>query len=262
MIQLILVIKMNTEPYSSIIMPLKYCGTDSIIPTSCGKQVCEPGYSYDEIRDYYLIHYVEDGSGVFTKGDRDYPVSKGQCFVILPFERHSYRADNNTPWTYFWIGFKGSIGKKLESLSNPVFCTDGEIFREMLDAGDYGDMSEEYLCGKIIEFMCNEFSQKKKGDYPHIAKNMIDTHYNTGLTIRQIADSIGIDKRYLSRIFKTKFNITMKSYIIKRRMKEARKFLKDGYSVNEVSRLVGYDDVSTFSRAFKNECGYPANSIK
>lgn len=253
---------MNKEPYNTTIIPLNDCGTESIIPTSCGREVCKPGHSYDEIRSYYLLHYVESGCGVLTKGNRDYPVSKGQCFVILPHEHHRYCADLVTPWTYIWIGFKGSIGKKLDDLPCPVFNVDGGIFREILDAGDYGDMSEEYLCGKIIEFMCNEFSKKQKGDYPHLAKNMIDTHYNTGISIQQIADSIGIDKRYLSRIFKTEFGITMQSYTIKRRMKEARKFLKDGYSVNEVSRLVGYDDVSAFSRAFKKECGYPASSIK
>jgi len=253
---------MDKEAYSTTIVPLKYCGTDSIIPTSCGMEICRPGHTFDEIRDYYLIHYVESGKGIFSKGGEDFAVSKGQCFVILPFEHHSYRADFDEPWTYIWIGFKGQIGRKLESLQSPVFSTDGGVFREMLDAGLYGDMSEEYLCGKIIEFMCSEFSQTQKGFYPDIAKNMIDTHYNSRISIQQISDSIGIDKRYLARIFKAKFGITMQNYLIKKRMKEARKFLKHGYSVNEVSRLVGYDDVSTFSRAFKKECGYPASKIK
>ena len=253
---------MNTKTYPCTIIPLKLCGVESIIPTSCGREVCHPRHSFDEIRDYYLLHFVESGKGVLRKNGTDYPVSKGQCFVILPSEHHSYQADEHDPWTYIWIGFKGSIGKKLESLSYPVFNASGEIFREMLDAGRYGDMSEEYLCGKIIEFMCSEFSSKQKGFYPDIAKNMIDTHYNARLSIQQIADNIGIDKRYLARIFKSEFGITMQSYIIKKRMKEARRFLRDGYSVNEVSRLVGYDDVFTFSRAFKKECGYPASKIK
>ena len=253
---------MSNDTNSLLIIPVQNKECEKITTCSCGRQVCNPGHRYDEIREYYLIHYVESGEGIFVRGDEVYHVKKGQCFLILPYEHHYYQADNENPWTYMWIGFKGKIGERLEKLSSPVFNADGRIFREMMKANEYGDMFEDYLCGKIMEFMCNEFSSKPKLFYPDMAKNIIDVKYNAHLTIEQIALNIGVNKRYLSRIFKNEFGITMQQYIIKKRMSEATGFLKQGYSVSEVSRLVGYDDVFCFSRAFKKECGYAPSDVR
>ena len=99
-------------------------------------------------------------------------------------------------------------------------------------------------------------SAKSKGAIIRILqKNMIDTHYNTGISIRQIADSIGIDKRYLSRIFKQEKNISIQDYILKYKIKKAQSLLLNGFNVNEAAKSVGYDDAFTFSKIFKKHTG-------
>jgi len=234
-----------------------------VSPAFCGREVCNPGHANEQFLDVYLIHYVESGKGKYFVNNTEYDISGGQCFIIRPYEHHHYIADSEDPWTYTWVAFRGELGEKIDNCGKYVINSDGKYFAEMLRCIEYGDMQEEYLAGKIIEFMCNEFNNLHEAvSYPDMAKNLIDSNYSSHLSVERIADNIGIDRRYLCKLFKKKYNITLKKYIIKKRMTEASLLLKDGFSVNEVSQLVGYDDAFSFSRAFKKEHGYPPCTIK
>lgn len=253
---------MKLDFMPNIFLPVERKDFSIVQPVVCGREVCKPGHSCNRPISNYLIHYVESGRGILKKGGKTYHINKGQCFVIFPDENYLYKADMENPWTYMWVGFKGEIGKRLEGLESPIFNSSAKYFIEMLNCVNFNDMSEEYLAAKIIEFMCHEFSQKRKGNYADIAKNIVDLNHDANLTVKTIAENIGIDKKYLSRIFKNKYNITLKNYIIQKKMSDAQFFLKSGYSVGEVSKMIGYSDEFVFSRAFKNEFGYPPKELK
>lgn len=54
-----------------------------------GHQQCSGGYHRGlEVRDFYLIHFVMEGGGVYTLNGRKHPVRKGQAFLIYPSHAH------------------------------------------------------------------------------------------------------------------------------------------------------------------------------
>ena len=93
----------------------------------CGSEMCSPGHFFGPaVRDYYLIHYIKSGCGVFQVHDKTYNLSKGQGFLIKPGILSYYRACVNDPWYYSWIGFNGLRAEEYLLRSgftktNPVF---------------------------------------------------------------------------------------------------------------------------------------------
>ncbi len=253
---------MKLEFRPNVLLPIDKKIASVVQPVVCGREVCKPGHHYSRPLDYHLIHYIENGKGILIKNGKTYHLNKGQCFIICPRETYMYQADTENPWTYMWIGFTGDITQKLDQLESPVFNSSPKYFIEMLNCVNFNDMSVEYLTAKVLEFMCHEFCQRKNGNYADIAKNLVDISDGNQLSVMEIAKYIGIDKRYLSRIFKLKYSITLKDYIIQKKMSDAQFYLKSGYSVSEVSKLVGYSDEFAFSRAFKKEFNYPPSKIK
>jgi two-component system response regulator YesN len=75
------------------------------------------------------------------------------------------------------------------------------------------------------------------------------------LKVDEIAKIFGFERSYLFRIFKAKYGIGLKEYIVKVRTDWAKKFLADGYSVVDTSFMVGYRDEFNFSRGFKKFVG-------
>ena len=75
------------------------------------------------------------------------------------------------------------------------------------------------------------------------------------ICIEDLANSIGLDRRYLSRVFKQKTGITMQQYLIKTRMEHAAALLNSDFSVAQTAAMCGYEDPFLFSRMFKKYFG-------
>ena len=75
------------------------------------------------------------------------------------------------------------------------------------------------------------------------------------MQVEQIAESLSLDRRYLSRLFKSKTGKTIQEYLIGVRMEEAKKLLGDGHGVAETANLCGYSDYCNFSKMFKQIYG-------
>lgn len=226
-----------------------------INPHVCGRQSCAPGHSSKGIRRFWLIHYIVSGKGVFQTGGETYEVNENEIFIVRPDEMYEYAADSKDPWQYKWVGFSGEYAEKLYQLKERVLRIPGYLFDDMQRAEDYGDMCEEYIALKVMELLCELLGTEHQKSYAETAKNIVDSDYMNKLSVASVAQQIGIDKNYLTKLFKQKYNMPLQKYIIEKRMREARHFLRIGYTVGEVSQLVGYDDSFSFSRAFKNVYG-------
>ena len=72
-----------------------------INPRICGVEACAPGHSFGPaVREYFLLHYVVRGKGIFRRGKREYTLQAGEIFVIRPGEVTYYEADMRDPWEY------------------------------------------------------------------------------------------------------------------------------------------------------------------
>lgn len=231
-------------------------GYTDINPLQFGFQKCPPSHTWGpHIREYYLIHYVVSGKGRFIKKDFDVTVTPGYAFLIKPNEVCTYRADENDPWEYIWIGFDGKVAKKLDSLKDCVFKVDGKIFTDMVKSDRLKNTREEYLVSKIFLLISNLFEgENHKKELVEYLAGYIEENYFSRLYVSELAKMVNLDQRYLTRLFKAKKGISLQQYIIDIKMKKATLLIKD-FSVADTAKMVGYDDVFNFSKMFKKNVG-------
>ena len=79
----------------------------------------------------------------------------------------------------------------------------------------------------------------------------IETNYTERLTLAQISKDIHANGSYLSRLYKTKTGQNLFDSINKLRIEKAKELMISGYKIYEAAQMVGFDDVSYFSRVFK-----------
>ncbi len=97
-----------------------------------------------------------------------------------------------------------------------------------------------------------------KNVYMTQAIDYIKKNYNKNISVESISDLLGIERSYLSRLFKTYKNKSTQNYIIDYRIKQAKRLFKEeDMNVSQVSTAVGYTNIYCFSRIFKNRVGMP-----
>lgn len=93
-------------------------------------------------------------------------------------------------------------------------------------------------------------------------KRYLEDHYAAGVSVSDIAASVGVTPNYLSALFHKHAGVTFRTYLTRLRMGKARTLLADGrMSVGEVAAAVGYTDARHFARVFKSMFGrYPSET--
>lgn len=225
-------------------------------PLIAGDHVCDPDHSFGPaVRKYTLIHYVLSGRGTFYARGGAYPVEAGQAFLILPGEVTTYTADHDNPWHYRWIGFDGELSARFADLP-PVFPLSVDIFSMLMRLTEDPSVAEYRLSAEMFRLYASLFSAET-GQNPYVRRveNYIRTAYMQPIRVEQIANQLGLDRRYLSRLFKTHTGRSVQEFLVDVRMEEGNRLLKEGCSVAEAANLVGYEDVSNFSKMFKKHHG-------
>jgi len=79
----------------------------------------------------------------------------------------------------------------------------------------------------------------------------IEDNYMEKLSLSQIAEEVHANGSYLSHLYKSKTGQNLFDAINKMKLKKAKDYLVQGKRVSEIATLVGFEDVSYFSRVFK-----------
>ena len=249
-----------SKKYDCMLVDKKFSDLNPIV---FGYEKCNANHSHTALRNYYLIHYIVSGKGKVDCHGKSYNVKQNQAFLAKPDDLLYYKADEIDPWHYIWIGFDGKLAKKFDEIEEPVIDFETNIFGEMLEAVSIKNTAEEFLAGKLFLYYSQIFDEKKQHDYIRSILSYIDVRFSYfDCTVGKIAEYVGLEKHYMSRIFKLKTGKTVKGYIIEKRMKNSRQLLEKGYDVKTVAELSGFSDQFSFSKAFKNFYGISPIKIK
>ena len=113
------------------------------------------------------------------------------------------------------------------------------------------------LVREVCAYLKSNLGEPKSELY-NIAKKIIEKRFTEPqLTSEDIAMDIGVSREYLLRVFRENCRIGLIDYLHEVRIKEAQEILKrdNSLTLTEISQLVGYSSVKTFSRVFKSSVG-------
>lgn len=234
-----------------------------VTPVLAGEEKCLPLHNFGpHIRDYYLIHYCISGKGTFYKDGKAYPVSQGEIFIITKGEVTTYTADEKDPWHYSWIGFDGEGACRISELP-PVIKYPHDTFLRVAEYARISEIAPEIYLSLIYEILYHLVSVKKDSyDVTKRIKDHIRLNYMEEMSVESIAENVGMNRRYLSRLFKERYGISIKEYIVTVRCHRAADFLKQGYTVSEAAYMSGYTDAFAFSKIFRKVMGMSPTEYK
>ena len=236
-----------------------------------GEHVCPPGHGYGPCaRQYYLLHYILEGCGIFEIGGKTYHLSEGDIFFIRPEEITYYEADRENPWHYIWIGLSGVDAENIFDMvsgkspvmhiENPASVT--PMLQDFVSGIACRTAEERYArLGKlymIISRLCADapiLHHKPSGRiYVEEAVMYIHANISRHIAVSDLAKEISIDRSYLCTLFKKHLGVSPQQYCIDVKMKSAANMLRrSDKSIHDIAASVGYEDALLFSRIFRKK---------
>ena len=92
----------------------------------------------------------------------------------------------------------------------------------------------------------------------------IHTHFSDKIELQLLSEQFHVTASYLSKQFKRYVDTNLISYVNKIRIEHAVELLKNGsYSIQEVAKQAGYENVNYFYKKFKEQTGHmPSDYLK
>ena len=226
--------------------------TSDFSPLFSGEEKCVASHSFGPfVRDYYIIHFCLYGEGLLVDKYGEHKIREGELFIIRPGEITTYTADKNNPWHYLWIATLGQKCDELSKLPSVMRC-DRELMSRIKTAIDENESNPNLYNSLLFELLYRTSRRETKDDKLSEAHRYVKYNYMMKLTVEDISTLFGFERSYLYRLFKKRYGMSVKEYIIKVRMDKAKELLKEGNTVTQTAELVGYPDEFAFSKAFKN----------
>lgn len=228
---------------------------------------------YDE--NAYQLLYIAAGKAHFWFGDAEQVVPAGHMVLYRPQEERRYIYYLEDRPEVFWVYFSGSEAAAVLQaheipLDSHVFYSGivpeyKNIFRRIIQELQLCQYAyREYTAG-LLQMMLVLISRhrQEQGSVNGTTREQIETavayfneNYTARINVDEYAESLHMSTAWFIRSFKQYVGMSPARYIQSLRIVNAQSLLeRTGYSISEVSEIVGYDNPLYFSRVFKKETG-------
>lgn len=240
------------------------------------------GYGYGPmVRDHCLIHFVVKGIGRVLASDMEYHVGPGECFAFFPHQIAYYESDSQDPWEYYWLGFEGGWSDDLmkaagftEELIVRAIVEEEMLFAILQKGIGLGMRADNalYFSGVLQQALHHLISHptaaedrldssKRKynplgNEYVRIVTSIIETSYRERLSVDEMASRMGLNRSYLTTLFKEHTGKSVKEYLMDFRLQQSiLRLQRANYTVKQSALESGFHDPLYYSRLFKSRYG-------
>jgi AraC-like DNA-binding protein len=251
---------------------------DDLLVLFTGRSQTKPKHKLGpKVVDYYLLHHIETGSGIFTVAGKPYRLGPGDSFFIEPGKLVSYEADPADPWDYRWLAFQGNKAaayiRSLGITSKHPVVHAGESslkvqeFFDRIKAAfqDRSPGSHLAASGCLLLLLAEYAAVLQPQDGPpsesattggEIVQRSIQyltAHYAEPITMELMADTLGYNRAYLSTLFKKHTGLAPVTFLLKHRIDKARLLIRERQelTIEQIASSVGFQDPLYFSKQFK-----------
>lgn len=234
--------------------------------------------------DYYELVIFSEGDIHYICESEVYPMQYGDIILIPPKKLHMSMMNSETTRYkrhvfYFYPDAFDSFG--CSALTNFLDQNQDQYLLTPLDKKDRQELfslltkleealkSEEkhldhalalaYILHIFYIFNKRKFkSHRGKQRLPDNVteiKLYLDNHFQEIHSVAQVATHFFYSREYVSRLFKQYFNTTVADYIKIRRVAYCQALISQGIPLSEVCFQAGFDNLTTFIRAFKAVVG-------
>lgn len=229
------------------------------------------------------VMLIYSGEAEFCRDGEIYTAKSGDLVYYRPGDVRTARTFEHSPVRCFAADFdyvcpvydreNGEWRTEVPPLPLPFYqtITDPYLFDRL--TGLFTSLTRSSLSGpvgavksrqraiftEILELLIHytnggSYSYSDAGKVSAVINHMTE-HFAESITLTRLAEVVGISESHLGKIFKAVTGKPPIDYLLDIRINRAKELLSDGVSVTETSRLVGFNDIYYFSRAFKKREG-------
>lgn len=159
------------------------------------------------------------------------------------------------------------------SHAGPLSLMMYQVVRDLLDCPYSGPMGALYLETKAMELIVLKLAQtvyeddsknrsleldRRETDRLWHAREILCKDLENPPTLSDLAHAVGTNHCRLNAGFRKLYGTTVFDYLRQKRLVEARRLIQDeGANVTEAALKVGYNSISSFSKAFNDHFGQP-----
>lgn len=138
------------------------------------------------------------------------------------------------------------------------------LYDQLFKKSTYEELQQWYL--DIVKRACKRISERKEECISHtvtLGIEYIKNNYDRDLSLTEVADYVGLNPSYFSRVFKIETGTTFVEYVRKVKIEAAMSMLQSSSKkVYEICEELGYNNVQYFSNIFKNAVGVTPNEYR
>lgn len=235
----------------------------------CCRVSDENGTSYHRNRaSHGLVLFTEGSSRFDFLNDKSVTVEKGQVIYLPKFS--NYDSTDSPDAVCIAVNFDlvdgersfppFSLNSSFGDKYTPLFEKILQMWKRQRACFRNGCLGVLY---QIIHHIQQDAVQEYKA-YGHTAMlekcvaYITDNLADPNLSIEGTAKQAAISEEYLRRIFRVKYGVSPKEYILLKRLEQAKTLIKYGdIKLNRVPFECGFTDYPHFSRIFKSKVGMP-----
>lgn len=226
--------------------------------------------------DQFVFIYCVDGRGWYEHSGRHYDVEKNQYFILPAGVPHRYGASEATPWTIYWIHFRGPLATHYandaaepQSVNTSVDSRISQrhnLFEEILSTlnASFAIENIRYAMAAFHHYLASlRYLKQYRASGSGSSRDTVEIiiHYlneNIGRKIRldELAEYIGCSASHMSELFRQRTGHSILNYFNLLKVKLACQLLDTtDMKLNQISFKVGIDDPLYFSRLFSKAMG-------
>ncbi len=115
----------------------------------------------------------------------------------------------------------------------------------------------------VSDYIENTYDRTQMDLFQKARRFMVDNYSNPELTLKSVADHVGLNEKYFSSCFTKEFGNTFSNFLTEVRIANARELLRTtDMKMYEISQSVGYNNVEHFTRMFKKVCNVSPGAYK
>lgn len=214
----------------------------------------------------------EAGAGWCEMGDARHDVQAGEFLVIPPRQPHRYYADEDDPWSIWWLHVTGAdltdllaaIGLDLVRPTAPAAdpVQAAELIESICNdlARDETSSSLTAAAGAAWHLLAQLAAERHRRSVGDASINRIQAHLRGRLaepfSVPELAADAGFSTSHFSARFHAVTGFSVTEYVKRLRMARARELLlTTDRSIADIAAEVGYPDQFYFSRQFRAVTG-------
>lgn len=230
--------------------------------------------------NYFEIEIIVEGTGTHVLNGVEYPISKGDTYLLTPIDFHEIKA--SMPIELFNISFDDVwLSEEMRAL---LYTTDFskvcsfacEEYEQLIMAVELLQRECEAgaMCvSQLLDYLLSRFilqSAKRNNilaNQEHLsgmqkAVAYIALHFREKITLEYLSELSGYSPTYFSGLFRKFTGETYIERVTALRINYAKALLAGGLSVSDACFESGFGSLSNFLTVFKEKCGMPPSQYR